>query len=139
MTYLELSEAEVADLDFEVVVNEDVVTLDVSVHYAEGVHVLEHDGGVSCDSDPCLYINIHLVFLHMQHVVQGALGNVLEHDVDIRNFRNDSHQDANARMTQDSLHDYFVLDFGEKLIGQPGVKYLFNCNGSSVELTHMDG
>ena len=49
LTYRKFREAEVANLDAQVVIDQHIVTLDVPVGDAEVVHVFEHDGGVDCD------------------------------------------------------------------------------------------
>jgi hypothetical protein len=46
VTYLEPGQSEVAHFYFQVVVNQDVVALDVSMHNAQCVHVLEDSGCV---------------------------------------------------------------------------------------------
>ncbi len=42
--YFESSETEIADFDVQIIINENVVTLDVPVDYAQLMHVLEHSG-----------------------------------------------------------------------------------------------
>ena len=61
-TYFESSEAEVADLDGESVVNEDVVTFDISMDDAEGVHVVEGAGDISSDAQSHLRLEMNSLF-----------------------------------------------------------------------------
>jgi hypothetical protein len=61
-TYFESSEAEVADLDGEGVVDEDVVTLDISMDDAERVHVEEGAGDISSDAQSHLLLELNSLF-----------------------------------------------------------------------------
>jgi len=61
-TYFESGEAEVADLDGEGVVDEDVVTLDISMDDAEGVHVVEGAGDISSDAQSHLRLELNSLF-----------------------------------------------------------------------------
>ncbi len=55
-TYDKFSQPEIADFDMEAIIYKDVVTLDISVHNAQVVHVLEHDGGISCNSNSIFHV-----------------------------------------------------------------------------------
>jgi hypothetical protein len=61
-TYFESGETEVADLDVEGVVDEDVVTLDVSVDDAERVHVEEGARDISSDAQSHLRLKLNSLF-----------------------------------------------------------------------------
>ena len=61
-TYFESCEAEIADLDGEGVVDEDVVTLDISMDDAKGVHVEEGAGDISSDAQSHLRLELNSLF-----------------------------------------------------------------------------
>lgn len=67
----------------------------------------------------------------MQKVVKRAR-HVLKDDYDIRNLRHHAHKESDIRMSQDTLHYDFVIDFIKKLIRQPGIEYLLDCNRAAV-------
>ena len=110
ITYLELGQTEVADLHMQLVVDKHIVALNVAVDDAEAVHVTEGCRDVLGDLDARLVGQID-VLPQMQHVVETALANVLEDDVDIRDLRNDTHQQHDVWMAQYTLHDDLVLNF----------------------------
>jgi hypothetical protein len=62
ITYFESGEAEVADLDVEGVIDEDVVTLDISMDDAEGVHVEEGASDISSDAQSHLRLELNGLF-----------------------------------------------------------------------------
>lgn len=49
----------------------------------------------------------------MKHVVEGALLNMLENDVDVRYVRNDTHEHGDIGVSKYTLHYDLVLDFVE--------------------------
>ena len=59
---------------------------------------------------------------------------MLKHDIDIRNFGDNSHQDGDVGMSQDGLHDDLVLDFLKELVCQSRVEDLLDGHGGTVKL-----
>jgi hypothetical protein len=74
------------------------------------MHVLKHDCSISCDSHPFFDTQIHCHLLHVQHVVEGPLGHVLKHYVDVGDLGDHTHQDRDVRVAKDRLHYDLVLD-----------------------------
>ena len=74
----------------------------------------------------------------MQHVVQAALADVLENDVDIRNLGNDAHEEHNVRVPQYALHDDLVLNFLQQIVSEARVENFLNGHGCSVEFADMN-
>jgi hypothetical protein len=93
LTYLETGQSEVADFDFQIFVNQDIVTLDVSVYNAQCVHVLEDSCRGQRYFDSCSQVEVHLLFLHMQQVEQAALRHVLKHYDNIGYFGHDAQEE----------------------------------------------
>jgi len=75
------------------------------------VHVLEANGCVSGYLQLLHHAQLYLVLFHVEQVVQGALGHVLEHYVDIRNVRYNSHNESYVGVSEYALHDDFILNF----------------------------
>ena len=72
ITYDEPCEAKVANFDIEVIVDEDVVTLDVAVHDSQVVHVQVHSGAVERDFDSRRHPDLD-ISLHVQHRKQAVV------------------------------------------------------------------
>ena len=122
----------------QLVVDKHIVALNVAVDDAEAVHVTEGCRDVLGDLDARLVGQID-VLPQMQHVVETALANVLEDDVDIRDLWNDTHQQHDVRMAQYTLHDYLVLNFLKQVISQPRVENLFNGDWRAVQSSDVYG
>ena len=51
-TYDKLCQTKVTNFDVKARVDEDIVTLNISMNNTEVMHVLEHRSCIPCDSDP---------------------------------------------------------------------------------------
>jgi hypothetical protein len=60
---------------------------------------------------------------------------MLKHDIDIRNFRNNTHQDCDIRMSQDRLHNNLILDFLKEFVCKSRVKNLLDGDGGAVQFS----
>lgn len=89
-TYLELSEPKIADLDVQLIIDKHVMALDVPMDDAELVHVAVCLSDVERNLDAGLVRQLDLL-PEMKHIVQAALADMLENDVDVGNLRNDAH------------------------------------------------
>lgn len=114
------------------------MTLDVSVHDAQVVHVLKHCGSIPSNSNPLFGGEFNCLLLHMEHVVEGALRHMLKHDVDVGDLRDHTHQDRDVRMSQYTLHDDFVLDFLQQLVCEARVENLLDGHRGTVQLPLVD-
>lgn len=106
------------------------------MYNSEGVHVLKHHSCVSGYSHFEFVVEVDL-FVDVQQAEEGALA-VLEHDVDIRNFRDHAHQNADAGMSKNTLHHYLILNFLQELVCQSGVEDFLDCYRSSIQLAFVD-
>ena len=67
----------------------------------------------------------------MEHVVEGVV-HVFEDDDDVGNFGDDAHEEDDVRVTEDALHDDFVLDFVEEVVSETRVEYFFDGYCSAI-------
>jgi len=114
------------------------MTLDVSMNDSQMMHILENYSSISCNSDSLLCTQVNLVFFHMEHIVKTSLADMLEHNVKIGDFRDDTHEDGDIRVSQDALHNNFVLDLLKEFICESWVEDFFDGNGGSIEFAFMD-
>mgnify|MGYP000879142367 CR=1 FL=1 len=63
---------------------------------------------------------------------------MFKNDIDIRDFRNHTHQDADSWVTKDTKHHNFVLNLLQELISETWIKDFLNGYGSSIQLTFMN-
>lgn len=60
MSYLETSKAKVTDLDIQIFVNKDVMTLNISMHNTQRVHVVEDSSCIADNAETYLWGNLDL-------------------------------------------------------------------------------
>lgn len=60
LSYLETSKAKVTDLDIQIFVNKDVMTLNISMHNTQRVHVVEDSGCIADNAETYLRGNLDL-------------------------------------------------------------------------------
>jgi hypothetical protein len=137
-TYCKFSKAEVADLNMEAFVNQNVVALDISVHDTQVVHIFKDSSSVKCNFEAHFDRQLKLHLLHVEQVEEGALTDMLEHDVDVRDLRDDSHEHGDVWVPQNTLHHHFVLNFLEQFISQSRIKDLLNGHWSSIQLSFVN-
>jgi len=119
-------------------VDQNVVTLDISVNDTQMVHVLEDGGRIPSYSDSFFGAQIDCLLLHVEHIIQRALRNMLKDDIDIWDFGDHTHQDGDVRMSEDTLHHDFVLDFLKELICESGVEDFLDGNWCAIKLALVD-
>ena len=66
-TYFESCESKVADFNLKILVDENVLALNVTVHNAESMHVVENLGCLETNKQSFLYRQLNL-FLHVKHL-----------------------------------------------------------------------
>ena len=72
MTYDEPCKAKVANFDIEVIVDEHIVTFDVTVHNSQVVHVQVHSCAIERDFDSGRHPYFD-ISLHVQHCEQAIV------------------------------------------------------------------
>jgi hypothetical protein len=60
---------------------------------------------------------------------------MLKHDIDIRNFWNNTHQNGDVGMSQYRLHNNLVLDFLKKLICKSRIEDLFDSDRCAIQFS----
>jgi len=68
-------------------------------------------GGLECDLQSLFNSQLYLVLLNVEHLVEGPLVDHLKHYDDVWDRGDDSHQQRDVWMSQDTLHYDFILDF----------------------------
>lgn len=130
--YLKSCKAEVAHLYIKVFIDQYIVTLNVSVNYAQLMHVLENHSDFSCHPDSHFHRELDLLFFVMKEVEQRPLTHNFENDNYLRDFRHNSHKKCNVRVSQNALHHDFVVDLVQEFFGQSRIEYLFYCHRGAI-------
>jgi len=136
VTYEELGEAKVANFDCTVVVDEHIVTFNVSVDNAQVVHVQVDSGAVQGNFHSLRQRQLHIP-LHMQHVEQTVVHQLVD-DHDVWDCRAASHEEGDVRVSQNALHHDFILDLSQQLVSDVRVENFLDCNRGAIEETLMD-
>ena len=77
-TYFESCESKVTDFHLEILVNKDILAFDVAVYNAKSMHIVENLSCLETNLHSFLYRQLYL-FLHVKHLKQRALINMLKH------------------------------------------------------------
>ena len=136
-TYFESCESKVTDFHLEILVNQNILALNITMNNAESMHIVVHLSCLETNFQSFLYRQLYL-FLHVKHLKQRALIDMLKYYYDIWNRRDDTHKQSDIRVSQDTLHDNLVLYFLEQLIGDVRIKNFLYGHRRSIECTFVD-
>ena len=129
-TYKEFGQSEVADFNLTIGVDEDIVTLDVAMDDPQIVHIGVNAGAVQGDLHSLGQGQLY-VALHVQHVEQTVVYQFV-HDYDVRDRWRATHQKGDVRVSQNTLHDDFILDFSKQFIRDVRVENFLDRHRSSI-------
>ena len=114
------------------------MTFDISVDESKMMHIFKNNGYVSCYSYSFFAAQLYCLFLHMKQIEETALFDELENNVDVWNLWDDTHKHSNVRMSKDTLHYDFVLNFLKKLICDSWIDDFLDSYRSTIKFTSMD-
>lgn len=63
---------------------------------------------------------------------------MLEHNHNVRDSRHHSHDKSDVGVSQDTLHHYLILNFGEEVVSHLGIEDLLDSDWSVVESSLVD-
>ena len=122
-------------------IHQNVLTLDVSVDDAEGMHILENACHIKGNSEPLRKRQLDFAcasLFHMKQVEKASLFHVLENNHDVRDLRYHAHEQCYVGVSKDALHHDFILNFGKQLICQPWVEDFLDCYRRAIQEAFMD-
>lgn len=102
------------------------------------MHIFENDGYVSGDSYSFFGAYLHGVFLHVKQIEKTSLLYKFENDVNVWNFRDNTHQHGNVWVSKDALHHNFVLNFLQELVCYSWVDDFLDGDWGAIEFTIVD-
>ncbi len=138
VTYFEASKTKVTDLDLVGAGNENVLTLNVSVHYSQLMHVQECACCIKCNLHSLFKRQIDHFLFHVKQVEQTSLVHMLEHNHYIGNLRNHTHQHADVRVSQNALHHNLIVDFLQQRICYVWIEYFLNRHRGPIAEPSVD-